>query len=103
MLFLWIMVFFLILALIPPVIMAVFPIANLLMRVLLTFTIFSTVRSYLGAGALTLIVSGALVYLLVIKWGYLTASLYVFFYVLLLFNFLSVIIWGSSVVLRGRV
>lgn len=100
MLLLWILLFFLILCLIPPVIMALFPIGNLLMRILLTFIIFTTVRQHLGDGALTLMVSGALVYLLVIKWGYLTASLYVFFYVLMAFNFLSVIIWGSSVVLR---
>ncbi len=97
---LWIMLAFLVLCLLPPVIMVFFPIANLLMRVLLTFVIFTTVRQYLGEGAITLVTSAALIYLLVIKWGYLTASLYVFFYVLMMFNFLSVIIWGSSVVLR---
>jgi len=100
MLLLWIMLAFLVLCLLPPVIMYFFPIANLMMRILLTFVIFTTVRQYLGSGAITLIVSAALIYLLVIKWGYLTASLYIFFYVLMLFNFLSVIIWGSSVLLR---
>jgi len=80
--------------------MMFFPIADLLMRILLTFTIFTTVRQHLGDGAITLVISGALIYLLVIKWGYLTASLYFFFYVLMLFNFLSVIIWGSSVMFR---
>lgn len=100
MLLMWIMLAFLVLCLLPPLIMMFFPIANLMMRILLTFVIFTTVRQYLGSGSLTLIVSAALVYLLVIKWGYLTASLYIFFYVLMLFNFLSVIIWGSSVILR---
>lgn len=100
MLFLWIIIAFLVLCLLPPVIMFFFPIANLLMRILLTFVIFSTVRAYVGSGALTLILSATLIYLLVIKWGYLTASLYVFFYVLMLFNFLSVIIWGLSVTTR---
>ena len=88
------------LALIPPVIMLFFPIANLFMRILLSFTIFTTVRGYLGDGAITIIISAILVYLLVIKWGYITASLYVFFYVLMLFNFLSVIIWGLSTTVR---
>jgi len=83
-------------ALIPPIIMFFFPAANLLMRVLLTFTIFTTVRGFLGQSALTLIVSGVLIYLLVIKWGYLTASLYIFFYVLMMFNFFSVVIWGLA-------
>ena len=94
------MVAFLVLCLLPPVIMLFFPIANLLMRILLSFVIFTTVRQYLGSGPLTLVISAGLVYLLVIKWGYLTASLYFFFYVLMLFNFLSVVIWGSSVMLR---
>ncbi|MFH1235253.1 MAG: hypothetical protein V1493_06585 [Candidatus Diapherotrites archaeon] len=100
MLILWILLGFLILCLLPPVIMFFFPIANLLMRVLLTFTIFTTVRSYLGAGNLTLLISGVLIYLLVIKWGYMTASLYVFFYVLMAFNFLAVIVWGTNTVLK---
>jgi hypothetical protein len=100
MLVLWILLGFLVLCLLPPAIMFFFPIANLLMRVLLTFTIFTTVRSYLGAGNLTLIISGVLVYLLVIKWGYMTASLYVFFYVLMAFNFLAVIVWGTNTIMK---
>jgi hypothetical protein len=85
---------FLVLALLPPLIMMFFKPADLLMRLILIFMIFSTVRSYLGSNVMSLIISGALIYLLVIKHAYITASLYVFFYILLGFQFLSVIIWG---------
>jgi len=93
-LLIFIIVAFIVLALLPPIIMKLFPPADLLMRLILTVMIFATVRGYLGSNALTIIISAALVYLLVIKHPYITASLYVFFYVLLLFNFLSVIVWG---------
>ncbi|MEM0359720.1 MAG: hypothetical protein QXK06_00070 [Candidatus Diapherotrites archaeon] len=102
MLILIILFFFGILLLLPPVIMLLFPIANLLMRILLAFLILTTVRGYVGNGALSLVISGALIYLLVIKWGYVTASLYVFFYVLLAFQFLGVIVWGTNSLIKPR-
>ncbi len=96
MLILYIFIAFFILALLPPLIMAIFPLADMLIRLMLAIMIFATVRAYLGSSSLTLIISAALIYLLVIKHGYITASLYFFFYILLLFNFLSAVIWGLS-------
>ncbi len=91
---------FFILALIPPVVMYLFPAGNLLMRVFLALMLYMTVKGYLGNSPLTLIITAALVYLLVIKHAYLTSSLFVFFYVLLAYQFLSVVIWGLSVTMR---
>ncbi len=92
----FILLAFAILAVLPPLVMKLFPAADLLMRVFLAIMIFATVRAHIGSNALTVIISAALIYLLVIKHAYITASLYVFFYVLLAFNFFSVIIWGIS-------
>ncbi len=86
-LIIFIIVAFVVLAMLPPIIMKLFPPADLLMRLILTVMIFATVRGHLGSNALTIIISAVLIYLLVIKHPYITASLYVFFYVLLLFNF----------------
>ena len=96
----FILLAFVVLALIPPVIMMVFPIADIIMRIILALLIFMTVRGYLGDSALSLIVSGALIYFLVIKWAYFTASAYVFIYFFMTFSFLSVVIWGIGMNLR---
>lgn len=97
---LFILIAFFILALIPPLVMIVLPAADIIIRVILALIIFMMVRSYLGSGTLTLIISGVLIYYLVIKWAYFTASAYVFFYFLLTFSFLSVVIWGIGMNLR---
>ena len=89
-----ILIAFLIIALIPPIIMMFFPIADIIMRIILVLLIFITVRGYIGDGPVSLVISGALIYFLVIKWAYFTASAYIFLYFLLSFSFLSVIIWG---------
>ncbi len=99
-LFVFIIAAFLVLLVIPPLVMYVFPAANLLMRLFLALMIFMTVRGFLGNSPLTIIISALLIYLLVIRHAYFTASLFVFFYVLLAFQFLSVIIWGLSVTMR---
>lgn len=74
--------------------------ADILFRIILIFLIFSTVRGFLGTNTLALVVTGVLVYFLVVKWAYFTASAYVFLYVLLAFQVFSVVIWGIGMNLR---
>ncbi len=97
---LFIFVAFLVLALIPPIVMMLFPAADIIIRIILIFTIFMTVRGYLGSGILSLVISGVLIYFLVIKWAYFTASMYVFFYFIMAFALTSVVIWGIGMNLR---
>ncbi len=85
---------FLLIAIAVPVIMLVFPPANIVFRLILIFTIFMTVRSYIGNGVVSIIVSAVLIYFLVFKWVYLFAPMYIL-YILLGMQFLSVIIWGT--------
>jgi len=91
---------FLAVALLPPLIMILFPQADLIMRIILVFLIFTTVRGYLGDGVLTLLISGVLIYFLVVKWAYLTASLYMVFYVFLSFSVFSMLLWGLNSIVR---
>ncbi len=91
---------FVVLALIPPIIMILFPIADIVMRIILALIIFMTVRGYIGDSPLSLVISGILIYFLVIKWALFTASAYIFLYFLLSFSFLSVIVWGIGMNLR---
>ena len=97
---LFILIAFVVLALIPPVVMMVFPAADIIIRIILIFLIFSTVRGMLGGGVLSLIISGVLIYFLVIKWAYFTASMYVFFYFIMSFAITSVVIWGIGMNLK---
>ncbi len=85
---------FVLLALIPPIIMILFPIADIILRIILALLIFVTIKGYIGDGPLSLVVSGILIYFLVIKWAYFTVTAYIFLYFLLSFSFLSVVIWG---------
>ena len=96
-LFIWALIAFIVVAAIPPLIMTVFPAADIIMRLILIFTVYSTVKGYLGSGMISLLISAILIYILVIKHAFLTTSIFVFFYVLLAFNFLSVIIWGLNI------
>jgi len=80
--------------------MIFFPIADIIMRIILALMIFIMVRGYLGDGIPSLIVSGILVYILVIKWAYFTAAIYVLYFLMGL-SFLSVIVWGLGMNLRG--
>ena len=91
---------FVILLLIPPIIMMVFPLADIIIRIVLALIIFMTVRGYLGNSPVSLIISGILIYFLVIKWAYFTASAYIFLFFLMGFSFLSVIIWGIGMNMR---
>jgi hypothetical protein len=87
---------FLFVALIVPIVMKIFWPADIIFRIILIFFIFSIVRGFLGSGVLTLIISGILIYLMVFKWGYIFASLYVM-YLLLGIGALSVIVWGIGI------
>ncbi len=85
---------FVIIAILPPAIMIVFPIADLLMRLILVVIIFTYVRGLLGSTTLSIIIAGVLIYFIVIKHPYISTSIYIVFFVLLMFQFFSVIIWG---------
>jgi len=90
---------FLLIALAAPLLMYFFKPADWLIRILLVFFIFTTVRSYVGQGMISLVLSAILIYFLVIKYAYITASLYIL-YVLLGLQFMSVIIWGLGTNLK---
>lgn len=99
--FFWIVIgFFIVLLCLPPLIMYFFKPADIIMRLILAFTIFATVRGLIGGGLISLLVSALLIYIIVIKHAYAAASIYVFFYVFMGIGFLSVIIWGTSVFFR---
>ena len=97
---LFILLAFILLALAIPITMKLFKPADIIMRIILVFLIFTIVRGYLGSGTLSLIVSGVLIYFLVIKWAYVTATIYVI-YILMGFAFFSVIVWGIGTRMRG--
>lgn len=85
---------FVVIAVIPPVIMMVFEPADIVMRLILVFLIFSSVRGYIGTNLMSILISGILIYFLVIKWAYVTASLYLIIYVFLGMQVFSVLVWG---------
>ena len=94
-LFIMIIIGFLIIALLPPVVMFLFKPADLVMKILLVFVIYGIVRGYLGQSIMTLVISAILIYFLVIKYAYLTASVFVL-QALLMVGFGSVIVWGLA-------
>jgi len=98
--FLLIVVALLVVVMIPPLVMMLFPMADIIIRIILAFLIFTTVRGYLGSGIPTIIVSGVLIYLLVIKWAYFTAAAYVALYFLLSLQVFSIIIFGIGMGMR---
>lgn len=90
----------LLIILLPAIVMFVFPMADIIMRLILVFLIFTTVRSYLGSNVFTIIISGILIYFLVIKYAYVTATLYVLLFFLLAFNVFSMVIFGIGMGFR---
>ncbi|MCR4368349.1 MAG: hypothetical protein NUV67_00405 [archaeon] len=84
---------FIVIALIPILISVFFWQAKIIMQILMIFVLYTTVRGFLGAGNLTLIVSAVLIYFMVFKWFELFLGLYIL-QILLGLQFLSVIIWG---------
>jgi len=98
--FLVIMAVLLFIILLPPIVMVLFPIADILIRIILVFLIFSTVRGYLGSSILSVIISGVLIYFLVIKWAYFTAAVYVAVFFLLTLQVFSIVIFGIGMGMR---
>ena len=98
--FLLIVVAIIVVVLLPVIVMKFFPIADLIIRIILVFLIFTTVRGYLGAGIPSILVSGVLIYFLVIKWAYFTAAAYVALYFLLSLQVFSIIIFGIGMGMR---
>jgi len=98
--FLLIVIALVVVVALPPLVMYFFPMADLIVRIILVFLIFTTVRGYLGGGVLSIVVTGVLVYLLVIKWAYFTAAAYVAVYFLLSLQVFSIIIFGIGMGMR---
>ncbi len=86
------------LVIILPVLMVAFPPLNIIVRIMLVFVIFTTVRGFLGNGVLTIIISGILIYMLVIKWWWIGATGW-FAITLATFGLFGIVTWGSKTVL----
>ncbi len=78
-----------------PIAMAVFPPIDILVKIILVISIFTTVRGYLGPGTISIIVSGILIYFLVFKWGFIGAMGW-WGLTLMGMGFFGIIVWGSS-------
>ena len=81
-----------------PISMYLFQPIDIIVKIMLIFVIFSTVKGYLGNGVLTLIISGILIYFLVIKWWWVGATGF-FAITLASFGLFSIITWGSKTVM----
>ncbi|NMA44849.1 MAG: hypothetical protein GX950_03510 [Candidatus Diapherotrites archaeon] len=84
-----------------PVGMSLFEPLNILVRIILVFVIFTTVRNYLGPGVISIIISGILIYYLVIKWWWVGAMGW-WGITLLGMGIFGVIVWGSSKIIPQR-
>lgn len=84
-----------------PILMHLFQPLDILVRIILAFTIIATVRGYLGNGVLTIIVSGILIYFLVIKWWWVASPIWLFT-IFLSLNIFGMIVWGIGTTLRPR-
>ena len=82
-------------AVLPAIFIYVFPQAQFLLALILIFTIWGSVRMYLGDGVLTLLITGVLTYLIVFKHIYLASSIFTL-QILLMFGFFSVVIFGIA-------
>jgi len=85
-----------------PLSMSIFQPIDILVRIILLFVIFTTVRGYLGPGVISIIVSGILIYFLVFKWWWIGAIGW-WGLTLMSLGFIGVIVWGSSKIIpSGR-
>ena len=98
--FLFIVIALVVIVALPVVVMIFFPVADLIIRIILVFLIFTTVRGYLGSGIPSIVVSGVLIYFLVIKWAYFTAAAYIALYFLLALQVFSIVIFGIGMGMR---
>lgn len=78
-----------------PLSMTIFQPIDILVRIILVFVIFTTVRGYLGPGVISIIVSGILIYFLVFKWWWIGALGW-WGLTLLSLGFFGLVVWGSS-------
>lgn len=86
---------FIAVAILPPIFITLFPPAKYIFILIIVFTIWGTVRAFLGDGALTLAITGVLIYLIVWKHLLLASSIFMLQMVLML-GVGSVIIWGMA-------
>ena len=84
-----------------PILMYAFPAIDIIVKIFLVFMIFQSVRGFLGNGTITLIISGILIYFLVIKWWWVGASVS-FAIMLMAFGVFGVIVWGLGTTLKPR-
>lgn len=84
--------------LILPILMVAFPPLDIIIRIMLVFVIFTTVRGFLGNGVLTIVISGILIYFLVVKWWWIGATGW-FAITLATFGLFGIVTWGSKTVL----
>lgn len=80
-----------------PVAMVVFPPIDIIVKIILVFSIFMMVRGFLGNGILTILVSGILIYFLVVKWWWIGAGGWMAI-TLASLGIFSVIMWGSQTI-----
>ena len=82
-----------------PIMMELFQPLNIIIRVILIFVIFMTVRGYLGNSVITIIITAVLVYFLVFKWWWIGASTWLFITLLSLGVF-SVVVFGMNKIIK---
>ena len=84
-----------------PVLMKIFPPIDLIVKIIIIFVLFTTVRGYLGTNVLSLIITGILIYFLVLKWWWVASSVW-FFTILLSFGLISLFVWGTSKIIPAH-
>jgi hypothetical protein len=90
-----IFVLFILVGILPWILMSLVPQAKILVQLILIFSIYTTVRGQLGSGTLTLIISGVLIYILVIKYAAFSAGAFSLMLVVQI-GVSSMLIWGTS-------
>lgn len=90
-----ILALFVIVGLLPWILMSIVPQAKILIQLILVFAIYTAVRGYLGSGTLTLVISGVLIYILVIKYAAFSSAAYMYMVVVQV-GVSSMLIWGTN-------
>lgn len=90
------------LVLIVPTIMVLVPEAFLIMQLVLIFAIWNAVRGFIGDGYLTLLITGILVWFLVLKHPILSATFYMVFFIFLGLNIFGTVMWTAQSFLRPK-
>lgn len=83
----------------PPLLLYLFPQAMFLFQIIGVFLVYSTIRTYLGPGPLTLILSAIFIYFLVFKYPHIFSSVWAIS-ILMMMNFTGVLFWSTSAALR---